>query len=58
MSGPAPAFPFDFFLSRRGSIAAVAQEVADILEAEASGRSSRTMISRTVAVSFSTSTRR
>jgi hypothetical protein len=34
MSGTAPAFEFDFFLSRRGSIAGVAQEVADILEAE------------------------
>ena len=29
-----PAYPFDFFLSRRGSVAAVAQEVADVLEAE------------------------
>ena len=29
-----PAFAFDFFLSRRGSVAAVAQEVADVLEAE------------------------
>ena len=29
-----PAFAFDFFLSRRGSVAAVAQEVADIREAE------------------------
>ncbi|HME22259.1 MAG TPA: FxSxx-COOH system tetratricopeptide repeat protein [Acetobacteraceae bacterium] len=30
----APAFEFDFFISRRGSVAAVAQEVADILAAE------------------------
>jgi hypothetical protein len=30
----APPFKFDFFLSRRGSVAAVAQEVADVLEAE------------------------
>jgi tetratricopeptide (TPR) repeat protein len=29
-----PGAPYDFFLSRRGSIAAVAREVADILEAE------------------------
>jgi flavodoxin len=28
------AFAYDFFLSRRGSVAAVAQEVADVLEAE------------------------
>ena len=30
----APSFAYDFFLSRRGSIAATAQEVADVLEAE------------------------
>ena len=30
----APPFTYDFFLSRRGSVAAVAQEVADVLEAE------------------------
>ena len=29
-----PSFAFDFFLSRRGSVAAVAQEVADVLDAE------------------------
>ncbi|HTW69418.1 MAG TPA: tetratricopeptide repeat protein [Acetobacteraceae bacterium] len=29
-----PAFAFDFFISRRGSVAAVAREVADVLEAE------------------------
>ena len=28
------SFAYDFFLSRRGSVAAVAQEVADVLEAE------------------------
>ncbi|HUN42706.1 MAG TPA: toll/interleukin-1 receptor domain-containing protein [Acetobacteraceae bacterium] len=27
-------FAFDFFISRRGSVAAVAREVADVLEAE------------------------
>ena len=30
----APSFAYHFFLSRRGSIAATAQEVADVLEAE------------------------
>src|SRR5487761_2454862 len=30
----AASFPYDFFLSRRGSVAAVALEVADVLEAE------------------------
>jgi adenylate cyclase len=34
MSATAPAFPFDYFISRRGSVAAVAQEVADILAAD------------------------
>ncbi len=28
------SFAYDFFLSRRGSVAAVAREVADVLEAE------------------------
>ena len=30
----APAFEFDFFISRRGTVAAEAQEVADILQSE------------------------
>ncbi len=34
MSTTAPAFAFDFFISRRGTVAAVAQEVADILQSE------------------------
>src|SRR5580698_8853563 len=34
MSTTAPTFAYDFFISRRGSVAAEAQEVADILEAE------------------------
>ncbi len=33
MTTTAPAFVYDYFISRRGSVAAVAQEVADILEA-------------------------
>ena len=34
MSTTAPAFEFDFFISRRGTVAAAAQEVADILQSE------------------------
>ena len=34
MSTAAPAFAFDFFISRRGTVAAEAQEVADILQSE------------------------
>ena len=34
MSTTAPAFEFDFFISRRGTVAAEAQEVADILIAD------------------------
>ena len=34
MSTTAPAFGFDFFISRRGTVAAEAQEVADILQSE------------------------
>lgn len=34
MAGNADTFPFDVFISRRGSVAAVAQEVADILAAD------------------------
>jgi hypothetical protein len=34
MTTPAPAFGYDFFLSRRGTVAAAAQEVADVLTVE------------------------
>jgi hypothetical protein len=34
MSTTAPAFAFDVFISRRGTVAAEAQEVADILQSE------------------------
>src|SRR5277367_1681063 len=34
MSTTAPTFTYDFFISRRGSVAVEAREVADILEAE------------------------
>ena len=34
ISTTAPAFAFDFFISRRGTVATEAQEVADILQSE------------------------
>ncbi len=34
MSTTAPAFAYDFFISRRGTVASEAQEVADILQSE------------------------
>jgi hypothetical protein len=32
MANPTPDFPYDYFISRRGSIAALAREAADALE--------------------------
>ena len=52
----ASGFPYDYFISLRGSVAALAREAAAVLEAAGHRSASRTMTSPPPATSCATST--